>query len=87
MLTMKYPRTLKALWIILVVLWIGTAMELKSLVLSKQWGSSPGPGLMTVSLGSQQFLVPTWIGYAFNVACYGFVVLVVVILMLRNRKK
>jgi hypothetical protein len=85
---MKYPRTIRVLWIIVVLLWVGSALELKSLVLSRQWGSVPGPGLMTVSVGSQQFLVPPWIGYAYLFTSVGLMFFgLLFLVIIQNRKK
>jgi len=85
---MKYPRTFNVLWIVLVVLWSGGLLELRSLVLSKQWGSIPGPGLMTVSVGSQQFLVPTLIGYAYILTSVGLMFFgLLFLVIIQNRKK
>ena len=64
----------KLAWTAIVVVWIGSSLVLKSLILSGRWGSVPSPNLVSITIGGHEYLTSKWIGLAYVVTSIGLVV-------------
>lgn len=83
----KLRQYSSSLWAILVLLWVGSSLFLKSQILSGRWGSVPGPGLVAVTIGNHAYFTSTVIGFSYVVASVGLAAVGLAFAVKSARKK
>jgi hypothetical protein len=85
---MSAPRKYSSgLWAIVVFLWIGSSLFLKSQILSGRWGSVPGPGLVSITIGNHAYFTSTVIGFAYIGASVGLAAVGIIFAVKSAKKK